>query len=53
MYDGSVGICLVHLEIRESDMCKFENNGIWQRNFQQRKAQKWYKNAGAGCSKAD
>ena len=38
MYDGSDGICSVHSEIRESDMCKFENNGV--RNFQQRKAQK-------------
>ena len=28
MYDGSVGICSVHSEIRESDMCKFENNGV-------------------------
>ena len=24
MYDGSVGICSIHSEIRESDMCKFE-----------------------------
>ena len=32
MYDGSVGIfCSVHSvdsDIRESDMCKFENNGV-------------------------
>jgi hypothetical protein len=28
MYDGSVFICSVHLEIRESDICKFENNGV-------------------------
>ena len=28
MYDGSVGICSVHSEICESDMCKFENNGM-------------------------
>ena len=28
MYDGSVFICSVHSEIRESDMCKFENNGV-------------------------
>jgi hypothetical protein len=28
MYDGSVGICSVHSEIRESDMYKFENNGV-------------------------
>ena len=28
MYDGSVGICSVQSEIRESDMCKFENNGV-------------------------
>jgi hypothetical protein len=28
MYDGSVGICSVHSEIRESDMCKFENSGM-------------------------
>ena len=24
MYDGSVGICSVHSEIRKSGMCKFE-----------------------------
>ena len=28
MYDRSVGICSVHSDIRESDMCKFENNGV-------------------------
>ena len=28
MYDGSVSICSVHSEIRESDMCKFENSGV-------------------------
>ena len=33
MYDGSVGICSVHSGICESDMCKFENNGVTKKRM--------------------
>jgi hypothetical protein len=40
MYDGSVGICSVHSDICESDMCKFENNGVTKKFSAKAKAQK-------------
>ena len=39
MYGGSVCICSVHSEIRESDMCKFKNNGVTKK-FSAKEAQK-------------